>query len=114
MGDYKFSLATRKNAIISQFEGLPSDYFGMVSISIEQDGLVFQMPLFQGKHSWKVINSLKTTQEYLFFCLDNRLVLSVPLTALGNQQEEFISHANAFILSGKQPPSSSILQKDNM
>src|SRR5688572_26904195 len=72
--DYKFSLATRRNAILSQFEGLPSDYFGTVSISIDQDGLAFQMPLFQGKHSWKVINSIKTTQEYLFFCLNNRLV----------------------------------------
>lgn len=102
-GDYKFSLATRKNTVIGQFEGLPSDYFGMTTISIDQDGIAFQMPLSQGRHSWKLVNSIKTTQEYLFFCLDNRLVLSIPLSVLGTRQQEFITIANNFISSGKQP-----------
>ncbi len=96
-GDYKFSLATRKNAILSKFEGLPSDYFGTASVSINQDGLAFQMPLSQGKFSWKLINTIKSTKGYLFFCRNNQLVLSMPLSALGNNEVEFISIANSFM-----------------
>lgn len=108
LADYKFSLATRKNAILSQFEGLPSDYFGIVSISINQDGLAFQMPLSQGKLSWKLINTIKTAQGHLFFCRNNQLVLSMPLSALENNEANFISIANSFISSNNNQ--SSVIQ----
>ena len=104
-GDYKFSLSTRKNALLVQYEGLPSDYFGITSVSINQDGLAFQMPLSQGKLSWKLIDTIKTAQGYLFFCRNNQLVLSMPLSALENNEAEFISIANSFISSNNNQSS---------
>jgi hypothetical protein len=104
---YKFSLASRRNAIIEQFEGLPADYFGLVSVSMDHDGLAIQAPHFQGKYDWKMINTIKMTQEYLFFCFNTHLVLSIPISALGTQQSEFIEKADNWMSSAKQPLMSS-------
>ncbi len=98
---YKFSLVSHNNAIIAQFEGLPAEYFGSVSLSLEDDGLAVDGPTFRGKYSWKMINALKTTGDYLFFCFGSHLISSIPTSALGNQQSEFIAKAENLITGSK-------------
>ncbi|MBL0347543.1 hypothetical protein [Candidatus Villigracilis affinis] len=94
---YKFSLVSRQNAIMAQFEGLPKDYFGQTDISLEPDGITLRTPYFRIVYDRKMTDTIMTTQDFIFLCLGAHCVLSIPISALGAQQSESIIEIEKFV-----------------
>ena len=104
---FKLDIVVHNNAIAKNLEGLPAEYFGLVLVSIDYDGLTIQAPYFQCKYDWKLIHSIKVTREYLFFCSDSSYITALPIGALGTQQPEFVAKVENWISLGKETKASS-------
>jgi hypothetical protein len=85
------------NKIASSYEGLPPEYFGPNTVTLEPDGVMIHAPLVQVKYSWKMVDSLRRIEEYLFFCHGEAFVLWIPISPLGSRVAEFITSAEKWM-----------------
>lgn len=94
---FRIPVVSQENAIIVSYRGLPSDYLGNYNILLNNEGMSIKAPYYEIKYNWKLINSIKKDNDFIFFCYGNRLIFSIPIAALGSQSSTFITQAESLI-----------------
>ena len=100
---YKLLDSGRRNTIVSGLKRLPPESFGMMSVTINTDGLTVQAPLVQTSYDWKLVTSVSSTPEYVFLCTGWTPLVSIPVSALdsSSQLAELIAEAESLIASSQ-------------
>jgi len=100
---YKLLESGRRNAIVRGLKRLPSESFGMMSVTIDTNGLTVQTPLSKSSYDWRLVTSVSVTSKYVFLCADWTPLASIPVSALDppSQLSELVAKAERLIASYK-------------
>ncbi len=97
----------QENRIVKAIKDYPAEYFGEVSLTLDQTGVSIYAPLFQVQYNWKILDSILVTPEYLFICsgkdAKQRLVVWIPVNALGSQSATTLSNMEKRLIKSREP-----------
>ncbi len=97
----------QENRIAKAIKDQPAEYFGEISITLDQTGVSIYAPLFQVQYNWKLLDSILVTPEYLFICsgkgAKQRLVVWIPVNVLGSQSATTLSNMEIWLIKSKEP-----------
>lgn len=100
-----FVKTVRKNRILEGLKNIPSEYFGEVNISFDQNGLSYQAPLLKVQYNWKLVDSFLVTPEFLFLCsgqgLKQRLTFWFPMKAVDDETSVVVSNIEKWLSDSK-------------
>ena len=89
-----FLKTVAKNYVLRQVNRIPPESFGSTTITLDDNGIKVEAPLYELKYDWKFVDSYFIASDFLFICRRSEPVIWFPTSALAPQPDEFILSLN--------------------
>ena len=103
-GLFRLVLARRDGAIRAAVNRQPDEVYGIMTVTVGPRGIVIQAPVGRVEQSWALVDTLRVTSECVHLCHIWTRIYSIPRSALGERQAEFVSQVEKWLSEAPEPP----------